>query len=102
MSIVKMKKMAVIGLDTVKENLISDLMELSAVQITDQSAKLTDDSNIWRSIGAKDGDDSAAADLELKLNQTSLALETLGKYSTAKSPLFTTRRAVKKPILRKQ
>mgnify|MGYP007122962409 CR=1 FL=1 len=88
--------MAVIGLDTVKENLISDLMELSAVQITDQSAKLTDDSNIWRSIGAKDGDDSAAADLELKLNQTSLALETLEKYSTAKSPLFTTRRAVKK------
>lgn len=96
MSIVKMKKMAVIGLDTVKENLISDLMELSAVQITDQSAKLTDDSNIWRSIGAKDGDDSAAADLELKLNQTSLALKTLEKYSTAKSPLFTTRRAVKK------
>ena len=96
MSIVKMKKMAVIGLDTVKENLISNLMELSAVQITDQSEKLTDDSNIWRGIGARDGDDSAAADLELKLNQTALALETLEKFSTAKSPLFTTRRAVKK------
>lgn len=95
MSIIKMKRMAVIGLDTVKEELISDLMELGAVQITDQSRKLTEDES-WQGFGTRDGDDGAVADLEAKLNQISLALETLEKFSTAKSPLFFTRRAVGK------
>ena len=34
MSIVKMKKAAVIGLDTEKESLIADLMDLGVMQIT--------------------------------------------------------------------
>jgi len=90
-----MKKMAVIGLDTVKEDLITDLMELGVVQITDQSYKLSDD-EAWQDFGARDGDDSTVAELDVKLNQISLALETLEKHSTAKSPLFFTRRAVAK------
>lgn len=95
MSIIKMKKLAVIGLDTVKENLISDLMELGAVQITDQSSRLSDD-EVWKDFGIRDGNEEEVAALELQLSRVSLAMETLEKFSTAKSPLFFTRRAMKR------
>lgn len=95
MSIIKMKKVAVIGLDTVKEKLISDLMELGVVQITDQGQKLTEDDR-WKELGKKDGDEDLVSAMDLKINRTSLALETLEKYSTEKSPLFFTRRAMKR------
>lgn len=95
MSIVKMKKLAVIGLDTAKEKLISDLMELGAVQITDQSSKLAED-EIWKDFGVKDGNETEVASLELLINRVSLAMDTLDRFSTAKSPLFFTRRVMKK------
>lgn len=95
MSIVKMKKVAVIGLDTVKEKLISDLMDLGVVQITDQSEKLEEDA-LWQDFGSRDGNEETVATLELSINRTSLALDALEKYSTAKSPLFATRRVIKK------
>lgn len=95
MSIVKMKKVAVIGLDTEKETLISELMELGAVQVTDRMQELTEDENPV-AFGVKDGDETAVADLEVKINRVSVALDTLEKYSTAKSPLFTTRRRIQK------
>lgn len=94
MSIIKMKKVAVIGIDTVKEKLISELMEAGAVQITDQGQKLTEDER-WKELGRKDGNEEVAAALDLKLNKASLALETIEQYSREKSPLFTTRRAMK-------
>lgn len=95
MSIVRMKRLAVIGLDTEKETLISDLMELGVVQITDQTQKLAEDET-FAGLAGKDGDEEAAAALELEINRVSLALETLEKYSAEKSPLFFTRRAMKK------
>ncbi len=96
MSIVKMKKAAVIGLDTEKESLIADLMDLGVMQITQRevidealedysSKELTQEVN-----------ESILAALELKINETSLALETLQKFNTQKEPLFFTRRAMKK------
>lgn len=88
MSIIKMKKMAAIGLDTVKETLISDLMDAGVCQITDRAAVLDD-------FGIKDGDESKVAALDQEINRASIALETLEKYSTAKSPIFMTRRAMK-------
>ncbi|MGN0658675.1 MAG: V-type ATP synthase subunit I [Emergencia sp.] len=95
MSIIKMKKVAVIGLDTVKEALISDLMEAGVVQITDQGQRLAEDEN-FRGLGERDGDENVVTALEQEINQVSIALETLEKHSTAKSPLFFTRRAMKK------
>lgn len=92
MSIVKMKKVAVIGLDTKKEQLISDLMELGVVQITDQGQRITDDEE-WKDLAARDGDDDVVAALDIQLNRVSLALDTLEKYSNVKGPLFFTRRA---------
>ena len=95
MSIIRMKKLAVIGLDAVKEPLISDLMEAGVVQITDQSQRLAEDETLKR-FGVRDGDEAKVAALEADINRVSIALDTLEKYSTAKSPLFFTRRAMKK------
>ncbi|MEG1566824.1 MAG: V-type ATP synthase subunit I [Anaerovoracaceae bacterium] len=93
MSIIKMKKVAVIGLDTTKEKLISDLMEIGVVEITDQSLQLADDK--WKLLGSRDGDEDKIAALESQINRVSLALETLERYSIEKSPLFKTRKAMK-------
>ena len=95
MAIVKMKKVAVIGLDTVKEELISALMDLGAVQVTDQGQRFTADER-WKDLGVRDGDENRVTSLEMEINRAALALETLEKYSTEKGPLFVTRRAMKK------
>lgn len=95
MSIIKMKKVAVIGLDTVKEELISELMEAGVIQITDQGQRITEEET-WKDLGVKDGDDNKVTSLDAEINRVSLALETLEKYSVEKSPLFKTRRAMKK------
>ncbi len=95
MSIISMKKVAVIGLDTVKETLISDLMEAGAVQITDQAQRLVED-EAFQGLGTRDGNEDEVAALDQEINRISVALETLEKYATAKSPLFFTRRAMKR------
>lgn len=95
MSIISMKKVAVIGLDTVKETLISDLMEAGVVQITDQARRLTED-EAFQGLGTRDGNEDEVAALDQQINRVAVALETLEKYSTAKNPLFFTRRAMKK------
>lgn len=92
MSIISMKKVAVIGLDTKKEQLISDLMELGVVQITDQSARISLEE--WKDLGVKDGDDSLVMCLDAEISRGNLALETLEKYTDEKSPLFKVRRAI--------
>ena len=45
MAIVKMQKVCVIGLDREKEEFISRLMDFGVVELTDQTAKLSDE--IW-------------------------------------------------------
>ena len=40
MSIIKMQRVAVIGLDTEKEKLMNQLMDFGAVELTDQSGKV--------------------------------------------------------------
>lgn len=94
MSIIKMKKVGVIGLDTIKENLISELMDLGVVEITDQNQKFHDD--ILNVFVSQDGDDELVAKLDSEINSVASALETLETYSTLKSPLFVTRKGIKK------
>ena len=43
MSIVKMQKVAVIGLDEHKESIMTRLMDFGAVELTDQKSKLADE-----------------------------------------------------------
>ena len=45
MAIVKMQRVCVIGLDNEKEEFMSRLMDFGVVELTDQSAKLSD--KIW-------------------------------------------------------
>ena len=93
MSIAKMEKLAVIGLDTVKEELISRLMDLGMVEITDQSARLAEED--WVGLGVRDGNEDEVAALDAEINRVDTAIELLEKYSTAKSPLLFTRKAMK-------
>lgn len=88
-----MQKVAAIGLDTIKENLISELMDLGVVEVTNQAQKLVELEE-WQGLAEKDGNEIKATALDAELNRVSLALETLEKHSTAKAPLFSTRRSV--------
>lgn len=89
-----MKKISVIGLDTDKEKVMSDMMVLGAVQMTESKKKSEADELTGAPISL--GEDSAAAALDLQINDVALALETLEKYSPEKSPLFFTRRAIRR------
>ena len=94
MSIIKMQRVAVIGLDTEKEKLMNQLMDYGAVELTDQSGKLSEE--IWAGSTSIDEDREKAAAIEGKLNRAEQALEVIERYGDIKHPLFKTRRSVKK------
>ena len=90
MSIVNMKKFSIIGLDTVKEDLISRLMDLGAAQINDAGARLQDEE--MQSLGERDGDEEKAVSLDAYANRVNTAVETLEANCDLKKPLFFSRR----------
>lgn len=91
MSIVKMQKLAVIGLDQQKESIMTKLMDFGAVELTDQKKKLADEK--WNTIVTAD-DSTLVAEYDGKLSQAAQALSILEKYDKSKAPLFQTRRSV--------
>jgi V/A-type H+-transporting ATPase subunit I len=93
MAIVKMKKLSVIGLDAVREQLTRELMDLGVVEMNTQDAKLADAQ--WTQLVTKDGNEGEVSRLEGELAKVALAIDTLKKYDTGKKPLFVTRKAVK-------
>lgn len=92
MAIVKMQKVCVIGLDHEKEEFMSRLMDLGVVELTDQTAKLSD--RLWADNVTVDESREEAARLEEKISRANLALEVIEKYGKLKQPLFATRRRV--------
>lgn len=94
MSIIKMQRVAVIGLDTEKEKLMNQLMDFGAVELTDQSGKLSEE--IWADNTSVDEDREKVSAIEAKLNRAEQSLEAIEKYGDIKHPLFKTRRSVKK------
>ena len=92
MAIVKMQKVCVIGLDREKEEFISRLMDFGVVELTDQTAKLSDE--IWAENVTADESRDKTARLEEKIDRANLALEVIEKYGNLKQPLFATRRRV--------
>lgn len=92
MAIVKMQKVCVIGLDNEKEEFMNRLMDFGVVELTDQTAKLSDE--IWAQNVQIDESRDAAAKLEEKISRADLALEIIEKYGDLKQPLFATRRRV--------
>lgn len=94
MSIINMQRVAVIGLDTEKEKLMNQLMDFGAVELTDQSGKLSEE--IWAGSTSIDEDREKVTALEAEINRAEQALEVIEKYGDIKHPLFKTRRTVKK------
>jgi len=92
-SIVKMQKVAVIGLDKQKESIMSKLMDFGAVELVDQKDKLTEQS--LSGLVTLDNSQEKAAELDSKLNQAESVLRFLEKYDTSREPLFKTRRTMK-------
>ena len=92
MAIVKMQRVCVIGLDNEKEEFMSRLMDFGVVELTDQSAKLSD--KIWAENVTADESRDETARLEEKISRVNLALEVIEKYGNLKQPLFATRRKV--------
>ena len=92
MSIVKMQKIAVIGLDEQKESLMTKLMDFGAIEPSDQKNKLADDE--YKSLVTPDDGHVKAAELDAEINKAEAALRVLETFDTAREPLFKTRRTV--------
>ena len=75
MSIIKMQRVAVIGLDTEKEKLMNQLMDFGAVELTDQSGKLSEE--IWADNTSVDEDREKVSAIEAKLNRAEQSLEVI-------------------------
>ncbi|MFC2662305.1 MAG: hypothetical protein ACFNYI_04060, partial [Eubacterium sp.] len=86
MSIVKMKRLSVIGLDTEKEQFVSKLMNLGALEVTDEDPQGGEDQQEIQAAG----ENPEAAELDQKISDTETAIETLKEHSPVKSPLFFT------------
>lgn len=88
-----MKRVSVIGLDSCKDQLLADLMDIGIVQITDQK---TDEEQSMLLVSEGGADSDKVASLDQQIGDVELALETLKAHSPEKSPLFATRRPVRK------
>lgn len=89
-----MQRIAVIGMDGCKKQLLSRLMDFGAVELTEQSSKLTEE--VWKNNTRIEENREEITRLEGKINQAVMALETIEKHGGLKSPLFATRRSVAK------
>ena len=92
MAVIKMNKFTAIGIDDAKASLMTQLMELGAVELNSQDSKLVDEE--WASLVAKEMRDSEVSELENKLGAIENALKTLSAYDTAKAPMFSSRTQV--------
>ncbi len=94
MSISKMQKLAVIGLDAEKETLMSKLSALGAVELIDQKDKLEE--ALWQEAAVQDDNMACAQQLDRKVSQAQAALEIIERFDTSKAPLFATRKRMKR------
>ena len=92
MAIVNMNKISIIGLDSIKTELIKRTMDLGAVEISSQDLKLTDPE--WNAYVKKDGNENEVFNLDVKISQVTEVLNTLESYDTSKRPLFNTRKPI--------
>ena len=96
MAIVKMSKISLIGMSSSRQEIVNELMELSAVDINTQEQKLVDEQ--WAAMVEKDSNESETMLYEGELSKAAGALLTLSKYDKSKKPLFRTRKLMEKQI----
>ena len=87
-----MQKVSVIGLDKIKGRLIARMMDLEAVELTDQTEKLSEE--FWADNTVQDGAQDQVTYFEGKIGRAAQALDIIDQYSELKKPLFKTRRIV--------
>jgi len=92
MAVVKMSKFSAIGIDTVKESLMSRLMESGVTELSSQESKLSDAD--WSRLTAVEDRSAIISELQDKLKIADNALNTLSLYDTSKKPLFSSRKPV--------
>ncbi|NLK65554.1 MAG: V-type ATP synthase subunit I [Tissierellia bacterium] len=92
MTIVNMNKVNIIGLDSIKTELIKRIMDLGVIEVSSQDPKLTDPE--WISYVKKDGNEDEVFSLDVKISQVNEVLNSLEKYDTSKRPLFITRKPI--------
>jgi len=90
-----MEKLAVIGIDAAKEDLLADLMDLGVVEITEQTDALRE-GDIPEGVVSLDGDEDTVAGLDAEIARIGTALNLLHKHGREKQPLFITRRKIRK------
>lgn len=84
MSIVKMKRLRVIGLEEERDALLQQLLHVGCVEVTEPSDKLADPE--WTALLRRES--SVLSDVKSRSNAVSAALEALRKYAPAKGGLF--------------
>lgn len=87
-----MNKLSVIGLESEKAAVLSELQRLGVVELSDQSDKLSDAE--WASIVRRDSEEDRVSRLDGELAQVDTVLDTLSRYDEEKKPLF----AMRKPM----
>jgi V/A-type H+-transporting ATPase subunit I len=87
-----MNKINIIGLDSIKTELIKRIMDLGVIEVSSQDPKLTDPE--WISYVKKDGNEDEVFSLDVKISQVNEVLNSLEKYDTSKRPLFITRKPI--------
>lgn len=92
MSIVRMQKLSVIGLNSARDDLVKELMRLGVVEITSQAGKLHDEQ--WSGLVGADQGRTGEAKLESRITQAAQALASLERYDTGKKPLFHLKRTM--------
>ncbi len=92
MSIVKMNKISIIGLNTHKPSVIKEIMDLGVVEIRSQDFKLTDPE--WISIVKKDGNENEVLNYDAKISKINDVLVNLESHDRSKKPMFSTRRTI--------
>ncbi|MCD8143730.1 MAG: V-type ATP synthase subunit I [Oscillospiraceae bacterium] len=84
MSIVKMKRLRLIGLSEERDELVAQLLHLGCVEVTEPEDKLTDPE--WMALVRRDS--SNLSDVKAQAGTLTSALDALKKYAPAKTGLF--------------
>lgn len=92
MAIVKMNKISILGMDSIKLELVDELMEMGVVELNSLDEKQADEE--WKDFIERDGNENEIVNLESTLTKISNVIDNLEKYDTSKKPMFFTRKEV--------
>jgi V/A-type H+-transporting ATPase subunit I len=98
MAIVKMNKMVLFGLESQKEQIIEDLMNIGLVEIRNVEAPETSDT--WKELVEPDGEKEEVNKIDEKMSKIMWAIDYLSPYNNVKKGLFEPKRTVDKKSLK--